>query len=209
VQRVRYTSAELPLLAGETLLVYTDGLVERRGESLDTGLERLAATIADAPDDIEAFASFVLERLLHGAAPDDDVAIVAVRVAHDPAHLRMSFRPELGELRTLRDLLRRWARHVGVDEARANDVVLVASEAASNAIEHARSPDAPAFTVSVQAGDDAVDVEVRDYGGWHEPPPGHDGRGLKVMRALADDLVVDGTSDGTVVRFRAPRTMGS
>jgi GAF domain-containing protein/anti-sigma regulatory factor (Ser/Thr protein kinase) len=204
VQRLRYTSTEVPLLAGETLLVYTDGLVERRGESLDTGLERLAATIADAPDDIEAFASFVLERLLHGDAPDDDVAIVAVRVAHDPAHLRMSFRPELGELRTLRDLLRRWARHVGVDEAHANDVVLVASEAASNAIEHARAPDAPAFTVSVQAGDDAIDVEVRDYGGWHDPPPGHDGRGLKVMRAIADDLVVDGTSDGTVVRFRAP-----
>jgi PAS domain S-box-containing protein len=204
VQRVRYTSAEVLLLAGESMLVYTDGLVERRGESLDTGLERLRDVVATAPEAVESFASHVLDELLHGDAPDDDVAIVVLRVARDPAHLHMSFGGDLGELRALRELLRRWAHHVGLDDTIAGDVVLVTSEAAANAIEHAHSLADPVFTVTVDALDDAVDVQVRDYGQWHDPLPDHDGRGLLVMRALADDLTIDCRRDGTVVRFRTP-----
>jgi PAS domain S-box-containing protein len=205
VQRMRYTSEEVPLLVDESLLVYTDGLIERRGESLDRGLERLRAVVGEGPEDVEPFASYVLGRLLHGAAPADDVAIVAIRVARDPAHLHMSFGPDVSELRALRELLRRWARNVGLDDATADDVVLVTSEAAANAIEHARSPDDRVFTVTVDALDETVDVEVRDYGQWHEPQPDHDGRGLVVMRALVDDLTIDCRRDGTVVRFRTAR----
>jgi anti-sigma regulatory factor (Ser/Thr protein kinase) len=118
----------------------------------------------------------------------------------------MSFGPDVSELRALRELLRRWARHVGLDEATANDVVLVASEAAANAIEHAHPPDDLVFTVTAAALDDAVEVEVRDYGQWHEPQEDHDGRGLIMMRAHADDLTIDCGSDGTVVRFRSALT---
>lgn len=76
-----YTSAREPLPPGSTLLVYTDGLVERRHEDLDTGLERLRGRSAEAarlPLDV------FCDDLLNGMLPtggDDDVAMLALRVA--------------------------------------------------------------------------------------------------------------------------------
>ncbi|MEI7031735.1 GAF domain-containing SpoIIE family protein phosphatase [Streptomyces pratensis] len=63
---------------GSTLLLYTDGLIERRAEGLDRGLARLrqhAAALAREP--LEAFC----DELLTGLADDgtDDVAMIAVR----------------------------------------------------------------------------------------------------------------------------------
>ena len=68
------------LLDGDTLLLYTDGLVERRDAPLDAGLQLLLAQLADlatAPPDVLCDA--LLARMLRGAA-DDDVALVAVRM---------------------------------------------------------------------------------------------------------------------------------
>ncbi|MEZ0491107.1 SpoIIE family protein phosphatase [Kineococcus sp. TBRC 1896] len=75
---------------GSTVLLYTDGLVERRGESLQVGLERLLAAVADAvareprdedgyPQDVDATCDEVLRRLLPDQ-PGDDVALVAIRL---------------------------------------------------------------------------------------------------------------------------------
>jgi PAS domain S-box-containing protein len=64
---------------GDTLLLYTDGLVERRDSPLAEGVERLRATLvalAGAP--LEDLCDALLARLLPDA-PDDDVALVAVR----------------------------------------------------------------------------------------------------------------------------------
>ncbi|WP_432504725.1 PP2C family protein-serine/threonine phosphatase [Kineococcus arenarius] len=65
------------LAPGSTVVAYTDGLVERRGEALSTGLARLARTLADAPADVEALCDHLLERL---GDTDDDVAFVALRL---------------------------------------------------------------------------------------------------------------------------------
>jgi serine phosphatase RsbU (regulator of sigma subunit) len=64
---------------GSTLLLYTDGLVERRGESLDDGLRRLAEALL-AVGDVDA--DEVCDRLLEAMlpeAPDDDVAMLVLR----------------------------------------------------------------------------------------------------------------------------------
>jgi serine phosphatase RsbU (regulator of sigma subunit) len=67
----------VPLASGSILFLYTDGLVERRYESLDEGLERLRPLVrADHPD---AVCRTVTERLIGATDPDDDVAVVAVR----------------------------------------------------------------------------------------------------------------------------------
>ena len=61
------------------MLLYTDGLIERRGESIDAGLDRLRAALHSGPP------KDVCRRLLHDLVgadrPDDDVAIVALRRA--------------------------------------------------------------------------------------------------------------------------------
>ncbi|MHC8563094.1 SpoIIE family protein phosphatase [Streptomyces albidoflavus] len=73
-----------PLPPGSTLLLYTDGLVERRGEDIDAAIERLGALLA-------AGAGTPLARLTHeltvsmaGEDPDDDVALLALRCPGPP-----------------------------------------------------------------------------------------------------------------------------
>ncbi|TFV89491.1 GAF domain-containing SpoIIE family protein phosphatase [Blastococcus sp. CT_GayMR16] len=61
------------------LLLYTDGLVERRDQDLDHGLDRLRRTLADlAGWDLEEMCDELLARMVP-ASPDDDVAVIAVR----------------------------------------------------------------------------------------------------------------------------------
>lgn len=65
---------------GATVLLYTDGLVERRGQSLDEGLERLRALLSElAHLPLEELCDALLARLLPRSS-DDDVALVAVRL---------------------------------------------------------------------------------------------------------------------------------
>ncbi len=74
-----YGSAELHLEPGDRLLLYTDGLVERPGEPLDTGLARLARAARAHGDD----ESGSLEALLAAMLVDewrDDVCVVDIRV---------------------------------------------------------------------------------------------------------------------------------
>ena len=69
---------ELGLLPGMTLLLYTDGLVERRGEGLSEGLERLRTTLGQlAHLPLEELCDALLERLRPGS--EDDIALLAVR----------------------------------------------------------------------------------------------------------------------------------
>ena len=65
---------------GATVLLYTDGLIERRDADLDAGLVRLRDTLIELADrPLEELLDEVLERLVHGR-PEDDVALVAVRL---------------------------------------------------------------------------------------------------------------------------------
>ena len=68
------------LARGSTVILYTDGLVERRDATLDDGLDRLIAAVGDlAGAELEELCTGVLDRMVHGR-PDDDVAVVAVRL---------------------------------------------------------------------------------------------------------------------------------
>lgn len=73
------TTVDLPPEA--VVAFYTDGLVERRGESIDVGLERLRSTVwSAAPDRV---ARDVMRRLVGGVVPGDDIALVVMRRAVD------------------------------------------------------------------------------------------------------------------------------
>ena len=70
------SSSTLALPEGGVMVFYTDGLVERRGESLDEGMERLRSALrADGP---EAVCRKLTKTMLQDGI-QDDVAIVAVR----------------------------------------------------------------------------------------------------------------------------------
>jgi sigma-B regulation protein RsbU (phosphoserine phosphatase) len=77
------TSAAVQLDDGAALLLYTDGLIERRGEVLDEGLERLRSHFR--PDPPQLLCTTLLRTLFGSQAPSDDVALVVVRRTSEPS----------------------------------------------------------------------------------------------------------------------------
>jgi serine phosphatase RsbU (regulator of sigma subunit) len=69
-------STMLSLPEGSNVVFYTDGLVERKREPLDAGLERLRAAISPGP--AERVAGEIMRRVIGGTEPIDDVALVVV-----------------------------------------------------------------------------------------------------------------------------------
>jgi len=74
------TEREVTLDRGSTVLLYTDGLIERRDADLDTGLDRLRQHLTELADrPLQELCDELIQRLVYGK-PDDDVALVAVRL---------------------------------------------------------------------------------------------------------------------------------
>jgi hypothetical protein len=73
-----YVSSSFTVPSGASLLGFTDGLVERHGENLDDGLERLRHTALDASADLREMMDQILERV-RGSESVDDTAIVGVQ----------------------------------------------------------------------------------------------------------------------------------
>jgi PAS domain S-box-containing protein len=63
----------------DLVLFYTDGLVERRGITLDDRIDALCAAVESGPTEPDALLDHVLAELVPGGSSEDDVALVAVR----------------------------------------------------------------------------------------------------------------------------------
>jgi serine phosphatase RsbU (regulator of sigma subunit) len=76
-----YLGATTDLTPDATLLLYTDGLIERREEPISTGQQRLAAALENAPDGSSSrdVVATSLHACLAGRPRNDDVSVVAVR----------------------------------------------------------------------------------------------------------------------------------
>ena len=71
--------ASFTLEPGGLVLLYTDGLVERRGTPLDDGIDTLCRLVGEGPDEPEALLDHLITTLLPGGHSQDDVALVALR----------------------------------------------------------------------------------------------------------------------------------
>jgi PAS domain S-box-containing protein len=78
---VARTDSTVTLAPGDTVLLYTDGLVERRDATFDAGLARLVEALSELADrPLEELCDALLQRMLP-RTPQDDVALVALRLA--------------------------------------------------------------------------------------------------------------------------------
>jgi PAS domain S-box-containing protein len=186
-----------------TLVLYTDGLVERRSEGTHGGTARLLSALAEPAEDVEGTCREVLAAC--GTAVGDDVTVLCARATAllgDDVSLKLMPEPE--GLAAARRLLRRWLTEAGVDAATVPGAILAVNEACQNAIEHAHEFAARPVHVRLLHDERGVEVTVRDAGRRDLPEGDPDrGRGIPLMRAHADEVVLDlGSGHGGSVTLR-------
>ena len=191
----------IALEPGATLLLYTDGLVERRTGSIDARMQELADRLRNSDLHAAEIVDDVVAHMLPTGPPSDDVAVIAVTRSSDRA-LRCGFRPTARTWRQFADLMRRWLTVQGASEEDTHDLVLAVGELAANACTHATPMVAGTFTVDAEQVDGVVDVTVSDHGRWRPPLDRGGGRGLKIVRAVVDTLLIDSDDRGTRAHIR-------
>jgi serine/threonine-protein kinase RsbW len=199
---VARTECEDALEPGETLVVYTDGLIERRDHGLGTGLDRLleaAAQTDDAPP--AAIVENVLAALLGTEAHEDDVCVLAARF--EPALRRFSqrFPASRREVTRTRKAFAAWLEELELDQELRRDAALALSEAAANAAKHGYAFNGVGVVkVEAELDREELRIVISDGGGWQaEPAAGERGRGARIIDALMDEVTTDQTEDGTIV----------
>ncbi|MGA8545214.1 MAG: SpoIIE family protein phosphatase [Mycobacterium sp.] len=197
--------AHVTLPGRATLLLYTDGLVERRGSALDHGIGRASTLVQDGRDSaLDDLANQIMSRLAPGDGYQDDVVLLLYR---HPAPLEMDFPAHVSQLAPTRAALRSWLNRARVGPDQAHDMLVAAGEAVANAIEHGHR-DSPEGSISLRATAlvDQVQLTIVDTGSWKPPQPAVDanrGRGITLMRALMHDIAIHPEAAGTTVHLFA------
>jgi integral membrane sensor domain MASE1/anti-sigma regulatory factor (Ser/Thr protein kinase) len=199
---------------GDRLIMYSDGLIERRGEPLDTGLDRLRAAALAHSGDLTSLGGHLLEATRPTIRTDDTVVLVAQINGGLPAAdlggssseastPTATFHPGPGELARAR----RWAREHceppgSHDPQRVDDIVLAVSELVTNAFNHAAAPATITSEVTealmrvtvTNPGHGALVVRPSDYSG-------QGGRGLRIVETISDSWGWHSRNGHTTVWF--------
>jgi PAS domain S-box-containing protein len=124
---------------GSMVALYTDGLVERRRESIDVGLNRLAASMGRHHDlAVDEVCDRVIGELLSDARQQDDVAIVTARLLSSASRsFSITIPADILEARRARHALDEWLASGDVGEQARADIGLAVGEAVANSVEHA------------------------------------------------------------------------
>lgn len=186
---------------GSLLMLYTDGLVERRRESLDDGIDRATSVAHGARDaELADLATTLMSGLRPADGYEDDVALLLYRRSVPPLELDFPAHPD--SLASTRRWLRAWLGTASLGEELAQDVLVATGEACANAVEHAYPEDAGNAHLSARFAGPRLVVTVTDRGHWKQPPPDNHvmrGRGMPMMEALTDAVTVRHDATGTTV----------
>jgi serine phosphatase RsbU (regulator of sigma subunit)/anti-sigma regulatory factor (Ser/Thr protein kinase) len=198
----KYRQSVVELPAGSIVVLYSDGLVERRGRSIDEGIDALVAAMRDAPKDAEGMLEHVLDEVMAGMDRADDIAILAARflpVAPRPLDLTVASTED--SLHLVRDAVRIWLEGTELARSDAEDLLLATWEICANAIEHAADPTKDTVRVRASVDETRVRVVVDDTGRFvatSSPRPDR-GLGLRLAEQLASTVEIDAGEQGTSV----------
>ncbi|WP_433495662.1 SpoIIE family protein phosphatase [Micromonospora sp. CA-248089] len=199
----RARTATVPFRPGDTLLLYSDGVVERRWQDLTAGMAGLGAAVTGAAGGDPRALCAVATASVPGAT-EDDVAVLAVEYAVRPSR---SASMEVPAEPTAPSRVRHWmTAQLGewnVPEAVIGAAVLCTSELTTNALLHAGT----AARVEVDLSAERLLVSVADSGTRGQVTRAQTdtlssrGRGLGLIEELSDAWGTDPTVRGSTVWF--------
>jgi len=190
VGRQAYSEQEIPFPSDARLLMYTDGLIERRGRSIDDGLRELRTLLGGPVGEIEADCDSWVDALTAGGRHDDDIAVLYVHRpaaggGQDRTAVVREYPPVSDAVPDARQLVSETMHAWGLGGLAA-DMMLIADELVANAVRHARTP----LRMELRRAGDRVMLEVTDSS-TDEPllvtsaPGGFGHRGIFLIDAIA------------------------
>ncbi|MFE3903549.1 SpoIIE family protein phosphatase [Streptomyces sp. NPDC059153] len=205
--RLEYPVSTVELDPGQTLVLFTDGLVELPGADLDEGMQLLTSMVRNGPQDLQRLADQLCEEVDERGG-EDDVAVLLLRrqAAHAPRpggrlqqHVAQGDPEALSSARhMIRAAVRAWGART-----RADEVELAADELITNALMH--TDGGAIVTIRVLTGPERrlrVDVEDRSSALPRRRDAGQagvSGRGLMLVDRLADLWGVEPRGSGKCV----------
>ncbi|HEY7143108.1 MAG TPA: SpoIIE family protein phosphatase [Streptosporangiaceae bacterium] len=206
-------SRTLDIDDGSLLVLYTDGLVEKRDADIDEGLSRLQGIFG--PGSAERPLEDLCKATLDGVYSDtqrDDIAVLIARLKRLPAdqHVTWTLRPELTAARRARFLIGRPMRRWGLAELIPVAELLV-SELVTNAVRYAQGPIGLRLVLEnglvCEVFDDSAALPRLRYPGVEDER----GRGLQVVSQMAQRWGARRTPSGKVVwcELSLPRALSA
>ncbi|MCH0543032.1 SpoIIE family protein phosphatase [Streptomyces sp. MUM 203J] len=197
---VPFTAVRVSVEPGDRLVMCTDGLVEMRGEDIGVGLATLCESAAHPAASMDDACDTIIRTLARRGGRKDDVALLMARLtgidAPDVARRRLD--PVPRSVREARALARERLADWGLDEL-TDTLELLVSEVVTNAVRHSggsRPVDLRLVrtdSLLCEVTDGGRDLpELRDAG-----PDDEEGRGLRVVNALAREWGAGRSADGT------------
>jgi len=114
---------------------------------------------------------------------------------------RLQARPASAVL--LRHRLEEWLQDQDVPERDCFDILLAASEAFANAVEHPLRPAAGVVDIEAEIRDGVLELTIRDYGAWRDGREREEGGlGFPIMRSVMQGVEVDSQSEGSTITLR-------
>ncbi|WP_326701284.1 SpoIIE family protein phosphatase [Streptomyces sp. NBC_01754] len=202
-----YPVSTIDLDPGQTMILYTDGLVELPGADFGQGMRLLRSLVRDGPQDLQQLADRLCE-VVDERGGQDDVAVLLMRrdaahASHPGGRLQQHVAQNDPEaLTSCRRMIRAAVRAWGAKE-RADEVELAADELVTNALMH--TDGGAIVTIRVLTGPERrlrVDVEDRSSALPRRREAGESGvsgRGLMLVDLLADVWGVEARGGGKCV----------
>jgi PAS domain S-box-containing protein len=203
-----YVAEAVDLAVGDTLVLFTDGLVEDSRTPMDTGLARVSAAVSTGDvDDLEAFADAIVSQQHTAQHRPDDIALLVVR--HDgvngglrpPTASRSIDRSDPRAARHAREFISGVLADWQLDDQRETTVLLV-SEVVTNALRHTEGKVDLTMCrlpgrLRVEVSDDASSAPHPRHGGLLE----EFGRGVPLLGGFSDRWGTSPHGKGKIVWF--------
>ena len=210
--------AETHLAVGESVVLYTDGILERPGTTAAAaGVELLRTAGAAARNELmpvgaprsaaERICTLSLELLTRRHGYVDDITIAALHRRTPLPDLDVELAVGRGALTAGRAALSDWLEQADAEASDLQPLLHAVTELIANVLDHAHLDGQPSpFHLRARLGQDGrAVVEVADRGNWKLPIlTSQRGRGLALIRQLVDELQLDRPPHGTTARLLHP-----